>query len=55
MLGAAASAYYINDVATVLPKTIMAKARTYFAGAHADVFEVRHSCFIHFAQSKNVL
>lgn len=40
MLGAAASAYYINDVATVLPKNIMAKARTYFSGVHADVFEV---------------
>ncbi|XP_037553993.1 vitellogenin 2 isoform X3 [Nematolebias whitei] len=39
MLGAAASAYYINDVATVLPRTIMTKARTYFSGTHADVFE----------------
>uniref|UniRef100_A0A3Q3AFJ4 Vitellogenin-2-like n=1 Tax=Kryptolebias marmoratus TaxID=37003 RepID=A0A3Q3AFJ4_KRYMA len=39
MMGAAASAYYINDVATVLPRNIMAKTRTYFAGAHADVFE----------------
>uniref|UniRef100_A0A8C6Q637 Phosvitin n=1 Tax=Nothobranchius furzeri TaxID=105023 RepID=A0A8C6Q637_NOTFU len=39
MLGAAASAYYINDVASVLPRTIMAKASTYFAGVHIDVLE----------------
>lgn len=43
MVGAAASAYYINDAATVLPRTIMAKARTYLAGAYADVLEVRPS------------
>lgn len=43
MLGAAASAVYINDAATVLPTMLMAKARTYVAGAYADVLEVR--CF----------
>lgn len=41
MMGAAASAFYINDAATVFPKAIVAKARTYFAGAYADVLEVR--------------
>uniref|UniRef100_H3BVT1 Vitellogenin 2 n=1 Tax=Tetraodon nigroviridis TaxID=99883 RepID=H3BVT1_TETNG len=40
MMGAAASAFYINEAATVLPKTIVAKARTYLAGAFADVIEV---------------
>ena len=41
MVGAAASAFYINDAATVMPKAVLAKARTYFAGAYADVLEVR--------------
>ena len=41
MVGAAASAFYINDAATVMPKAVVAKARTYFAGAYADVLEVR--------------
>ncbi|XP_061635716.1 vitellogenin-2-like isoform X2 [Phyllopteryx taeniolatus] len=40
MVGAAASAFYVNDAATVLPRTIMAKARTYLAGAYADVIEI---------------
>lgn len=40
MLGAAASAAYINEAATVLPKAIMAKARAYLAGAYTDVIEV---------------
>jgi len=40
MVGAAASVYYINDAATVLPRAIMAKARTYVAGAYVDVLEV---------------
>lgn len=40
MMGAAASAFYINDAATVLPRSIVAKARTYLAGAYADVVEV---------------
>lgn len=40
MMGAAASAFYINDAATILPKAIVAKARTYLAGAYADVLEV---------------
>ncbi|XP_029905195.1 vitellogenin-2-like [Myripristis murdjan] len=39
MMGAAASAFYINDAATILPRAIVAKARTYFAGAYADVLE----------------
>ncbi|XP_072245542.1 vitellogenin-2-like [Leuresthes tenuis] len=39
MVGAAASVYYINDAATVLPRAIMAKARTYVAGAYVDVLE----------------
>ncbi|KAM6938693.1 vitellogenin-2-like [Lycodopsis pacificus] len=40
MAGAAASAFYVNDAATVMPRAIVAKARTYMAGAYADVFEV---------------
>ncbi|KAK9519374.1 hypothetical protein VZT92_022109 [Zoarces viviparus] len=40
MVGAAASAFYVNDAATVMPRAIVAKARTYMAGAYADVFEV---------------
>ncbi|KAM9761569.1 vitellogenin 2 [Menidia menidia] len=40
MLGAAASAYYINDAATVMPRSIMAKTRTYVAGIYIDIFEV---------------
>ena len=40
MMGAAASAFYVNDAATVLPRAIVAKARTYLAGAYADVLEV---------------
>ncbi|GLD50052.1 vitellogenin-2-like protein [Lates japonicus] len=40
MMGAAASAFYVNDAATVLPKAIVAKARTYLAGAYADVLEI---------------
>lgn len=40
LVGAAASAFYVNDAATVLPKAIVAKARTYLAGAYADVLEV---------------
>ena len=40
MMGAAASAFYVNNAATLFPRTIVAKARTYFAGAYADVLEV---------------
>ncbi|XP_039985633.1 vitellogenin-2-like [Xiphias gladius] len=40
MMGAAASAFYINDAATLLPRAIVAKARTYLAGAYADVLEL---------------
>lgn len=42
MIGAAASAFYVNDAATVLPKALMAKVRTYLAGAYADVLEVQY-------------
>ena len=41
MMGAAASAFYINDAATLLPRAVVAKARTYIAGEAADVLEVR--------------
>lgn len=40
MVGAAASAFYVNDAVTVLPRAVVAKARTYLAGAYADVLEV---------------
>lgn len=40
LIGAAATAFYINDAATVLPKAMLAKVRTYLAGAYADVLEV---------------
>uniref|UniRef100_UPI0037E7E08B vitellogenin-2-like n=1 Tax=Semicossyphus pulcher TaxID=241346 RepID=UPI0037E7E08B len=40
MMGAAASAFYVNDAATVMPRAVLAKARTYLAGAYADVFEL---------------
>lgn len=46
MMGAAASAFYVNDAATVLPKAIVAKARTYLAGAYADVLEVWQMSYI---------
>ncbi|XP_056132378.1 vitellogenin-like isoform X2 [Lampris incognitus] len=40
MLGAAASAFYINDAATILPRSVVLKARGYLAGAAADVLEI---------------
>ncbi|KAM7387896.1 hypothetical protein PAMP_024107 [Pampus punctatissimus] len=40
MMGAAASAFYVNDAATVFPRAVVAKARTYLAGAYADVLEI---------------
>ncbi|XP_061152871.1 vitellogenin 2 [Syngnathus typhle] len=40
MVGAAASAFYVNDAATVLPRSILAKTRSYLAGAYADVIEI---------------
>ncbi|XP_068616270.1 vitellogenin-1-like [Brachionichthys hirsutus] len=39
MLGAAASIFFINDAATVLPKSFVAKASAYIAGAATDVLE----------------
>lgn len=41
MLGAAASAFYINDAASILPRSILVKTSAYFAGAAADVLEVK--------------
>lgn len=41
MNGDAASAFYINDAATVFPRAVVAKAHTYFAGAATDVLEVK--------------
>ncbi|XP_048107993.1 LOW QUALITY PROTEIN: vitellogenin-like [Alosa alosa] len=40
MVGAAGSAFIINDGATILPTAVVAKARAYLAGAAADVLEV---------------
>ncbi|XP_048022072.1 vitellogenin-like [Megalobrama amblycephala] len=40
MIGAAGSAYMINDAATILPRAVVAKARAYLAGATADVLEI---------------
>nr|BAE43870.1 vitellogenin [Pagrus major] len=40
MIGAAASAFYINDAATILPRSFVAKTSAYLAGAAADVLEV---------------
>lgn len=40
MLGAAASAFYINDATTILPRSIVAKTSAYFTGAAADILEV---------------
>lgn len=41
MLGAAASAFYINDAATIMPRSIVAKTSAFLAGAAADVLEVK--------------
>ncbi|XP_055073124.2 vitellogenin isoform X2 [Misgurnus anguillicaudatus] len=40
MAGSAGSAFIINDVATILPRAVLAKARVYLAGAAADTIEV---------------
>lgn len=40
MIGAAGSAYIVNDGATILPRAFVAKARAYLAGAAADVLEI---------------
>ncbi|XP_053287447.1 vitellogenin-1 [Pleuronectes platessa] len=40
MIGAAASAFYINDAATLLPRSFVAKAGAFLSGAAADVVEV---------------
>lgn len=41
MLGAAATAFYINDAATFLPKTVVAKTRAFLAGGTAEALEVK--------------
>ncbi len=46
MVGAAGSAYMINDAATILPRAVVAKARAYLAGAAADVLEVGKIIFL---------
>ncbi len=45
MVGAAGSAYMINDAATILPRAVLVKARAYLAGAAADVLEVGNHIF----------
>ncbi|XP_072245544.1 vitellogenin-1-like [Leuresthes tenuis] len=40
MIGAAATAFYINDAATILPRSVLAKTRAFLAGAAADVLEI---------------
>ncbi|XP_058617380.1 vitellogenin-like [Onychostoma macrolepis] len=40
MVGAAGSAYMINDAATILPRAVVAKTRAYLAGVAADVLEI---------------
>lgn len=54
MLGAAASAYYINDAATILPRNIMAKARVYLSGVYVDLLEVWWSCFWPITETKGI-
>ena len=39
-IGAAASAFYINEAASILPKAVIAKVRTYLIGAATDAVEV---------------
>lgn len=41
MVGAAATAFYINNAASILPRTVMVKASAYLFGAAADVLEVK--------------
>lgn len=43
MLGAAATAYYINDAATIMPKSITSRIKAFFAGAAADILEVKET------------
>uniref|UniRef100_A0A3B3DKJ2 Uncharacterized protein n=1 Tax=Oryzias melastigma TaxID=30732 RepID=A0A3B3DKJ2_ORYME len=40
MLGSAATAFYINDAATFLPRSLVAKTKAFFAGAAVDVLEI---------------
>uniref|UniRef100_A0A673C8G6 Uncharacterized protein n=1 Tax=Sphaeramia orbicularis TaxID=375764 RepID=A0A673C8G6_9TELE len=40
MVGAAGSVFIINKAATIVPQAVIAKARSYLAGAYADVFEI---------------
>lgn len=45
MVGAAGSAFLINDATTSLPRAVITRARAYLAGAAADVLEVEISHF----------
>uniref|UniRef100_A0A3P9JI54 Vitellogenin domain-containing protein n=1 Tax=Oryzias latipes TaxID=8090 RepID=A0A3P9JI54_ORYLA len=40
MVGAAATAFYINDAATFLPRSVVAKTKAFFVGAAAVVVEI---------------
>ncbi|XP_075326632.1 vitellogenin-1-like [Odontesthes bonariensis] len=40
MIGAAVTGFYINDAATILPRSVLAKTRAFLAGAAADVLEI---------------
>lgn len=43
MLGATATAFYINNAASILPRHFMAKTSAYVSGAAADVLEVKRN------------
>lgn len=45
MVGAAGSAFLINDATTSLPRAVITRARAYLAGAAADVLEVEIALF----------
>lgn len=40
MVGGAATAFYINDAANILPRTAVVKTRAFLAGATAEALEV---------------
>lgn len=44
MMGVAASAFIVNDAASILPRAVVARARVYATGAFADVLEVLFYC-----------
>lgn len=47
MAGAAASAFIINDAATILPRALIAKVHAYIVGAAANVLEVGAVCLMY--------